>query len=510
MKKKRMKVQRQAPIQKRNNRSQEYSAAFNIPEELASIIARRFPLFSEAESFLFPNTNQLHDPSLIPDMEAAVECITAACVHKEGVLVYCHDDPDGYTSGVLMYTALRDCAPDRNQIYIYPMQREKDGYILNPAVLQEYRKKDVGLVVTCDFGISSVENFRIAEAEEMKLVVCDHHEIYTEEFSAPAVDPKRPDSQYPFLDMAGVGVVFKLAQKLYQRVFKLTGEEFYRLKKEFFALTLIGTISDRVTLLDENRVLCKEGLSLINKLDAPWVQEFKKDGDIDVSKLISVIIPTLGSASYHDPQYAIRLLTSDDQDEVRDIVQTLQEVTVQRRQGIAELFKEACLAAKIYPDVVISVIPFSRQHYLGSVAARMKDTYGKTIILVGLKHDRCHGELRSPDIDLSLMLNKLSRYFSDFGGHRKAAGFTMSPHNLEEFITAVIDYTKEGARSTHTTDKTDAEPEAYVPRDRVRILKPMLPFGEGNPPPLLTDSTSVYTIDNAFRIIEREDSRWQT
>lgn len=480
---------------------QRYAAEFSIPLVLAQIIALRFPVYTEARAYLFPNLVNLHDPGLLPDIEIAADSILRALNDNTGILVYCHDDVDGYTAGVVMYETLKDLMRNPAQkLFLYPVVREQDGYILNPKVLNEFRSKGAGFVVTVDFGVSSTENFEIAKAQELDLVVCDHHEVKADAFTAPAVDPKRPDALYPFRDLAGVGVTFKLAQFLYQRSLGLNAEEFFNVKKEFFPLAMLGTIADRVALRNENRVLCRYGMEICNQIDVPWVRYFREQGDIDSSVVTGRIIPTISSAAYCDPSYGVKVFMSRDMVFVRDTFRKLMNVTAERKRGVATFFEEVISAARVLPDIVISVIPVVRQHYLGSVAGWLRDRYRRTAVVIGTRDGRCIGELRSYQLDLYDMLHSMADLFFDYGGHQRAAGFTMAQQHLDE-LTAVIQ--RYAADRTHPEEKKVDDPIFHLQRTHIDMLRPMMPFGEGNPAPILTDGSRIYTIDNKMNIIEK-------
>jgi len=484
--------------------AQRYASDFSVPLELAHIVAKRFPDYSVAKEFLFPDVSNLYNPHDIPDIDVATKEIIAAIQRGERVLIYCHDDPDGYTSAVIMYKTLIDLSRRKDdQVYIYPIIREHDGYILNPSVLNDYKKKGCNLVITVDFGISSEENFHNAQQANMKLIVCDHHETNRVNFAVPAVNPKRSDSKYPFRELAGVGVAFKLAQVLYQKAFNLQPSEFFNLKKEFFLFALIGSISDRVPLVSENRIFCSRSLNIIDKMNEPWMRYWSKEDMFTLKLITKEVIPILASAAYLNPNLGIEMLLGTDEHTVFDIIQQLRVVNDERRQTIALLFKEALAAAKTFPDIVVSVIPFSKHHYLGPVASRLRDYFRKTIVVVGLKDEKCFGELRSTCTDLHEMLNSFPKLFHDFGGHKKAAGFSMSRDNLDTFVDRAVAYSKQHRRDTSSNCAGSSDmPELFLNRSNIGVLAQLAPFGEGNPAPLLTDGTSIYTIDNSFDVIE--------
>jgi single-stranded-DNA-specific exonuclease len=483
---------------------EKYANDFSIPKEIAEIVAKRYPEYSDARKYLFPDLEQLHDPALMPDIESAANVIIDTVRRGDGILIYTHDDVDGYTSAAVVYKALNDIARGDSKIYIYPIVREKDGYIVNPEVLKSYRDKGVKLLLTVDFGISNEANFHIAEQEGLKVVVCDHHETNLTHFPSVAVNPKRPDSRYPFRELAGVGVAFKLAQFLYQMALGLNASEFYNLKKEFFPIVCLGTISDRVTLRDENRVLCTIGLKILPKLAEPWIECLKRTGDVDVVRILREVLPTIGSAAYIDPRLGVDFLIKSDLNGVMDCYNTLRETDQRRRQAIDTLFSEVLSNAKVNSGVVFAVVRLSKQHYLGSVAARLREFFKRTAIIIGVGDDKCVGELRSCGMDLYALLYNFRELFLDFGGHKKAAGFSMEKRNLDAFVDDVRQYVEE-----HQTDIADEcspshrDAETFLRRTDINMLRVLMPFGEGNPAPILSDGASQYTVDNGLNVIER-------
>lgn len=483
---------------------EKYASDFSIPRELAEIVAHRYPEYSEARKYLSPDLGQLYDPASIPDIDIATSEIISCARRGEGILIYTHDDVDGYTSAAVAYKTLIDIARNRDAIFVYPIIREQDGYILNPQVLRSYREKGVRLLLTVDFGISNSENFRIAEQEGLRTIICDHHETTLTEFPAAAVNPKRPDSMYPFRELAGVGVVYKLAQSLYQEFFGMSAGEFRRLKRSFLPVVCIGTFSDRVMLRDENRVFCVHGMREINTIDEPWVNCLKQEGEIDINRLLRDVIPTLGSAAYIDPRLGVEFFIQDDVNLAKDCLGKLRDTDQKRRQAIDSLFSDVVSSAKVMPKLVIAVIPFSKQHYLGSIAARLRDYFRRNSIIIGVKEDKCIGELRSCDVDLYVLLYNFRELFLDFGGHKKAAGFSMEKRNLDVFLDRLVQYVD--TRDSDFADECNQaihDAETMLRRTDVGMLRSLVPFGEGNPAPFLSDGLNLYTVDNALNIIEK-------
>jgi len=483
---------------------EKYASAFSIPRELAQIIARRYPEYSGAQRFLFPDVNQLCDPSLMPDIDTAANEIIGAVNKGEGILIYTHDDVDGYTSAAVVYKALDDVTRGSDHVHVYPIIREQDGYILNPQVLKSYRDRGVRLLLTVDFGISNEENFRIAQQAGLKAVICDHHETALTSFPAAAVNPKRPDSRYPFRELAGVGVAFKLAQFLYERFFGINANEFYSLRKAFFPIVCIGTFSDRVVLREENRVFCTHGMRLMNEIEEPWMTCLKRNGQVDVNRLLKEVIPTIGSAAYIDPKLGVEFFIENNLDRVAECYDKLRETDEKRRQEIDSLFGEVVTSAKVTSKLVLSLIPLSKQHYLGSVAARLRDYYRRNSIIIGVKDEKCVGELRSCDIDLYRLLHEMRRFFLDFGGHKKAAGFSIERRNLDAFLGEFVNkIEKHSPDILEGCNSSEVVPEALLRKSEANMLEILMPFGEGNPAPVLTDGVSTYTVDNALNIVEK-------
>jgi single-stranded-DNA-specific exonuclease len=482
---------------------EKYASDFSIPRELAEIVARRYPEYGEAQRYLFPRLENLHDPASIPDIGVAVREIIATVKKGEGILIYTHDDVDGYTSAAVMYKALDDITRGSDSVHVYPIIREQDGYILNPEVLRSYRDKGVRLLLTVDFGISNIENFRIAEQEGLRAVICDHHETAMTSFPLPAVNPKRPGSKYPFRELAGVGVAFKLAQSLYQKFFSMDASEFYSLKRDFLPVVCIGTFSDRVLLSGENRIFGTYGLQLFNEIDEAWAACLTRTGPVDINRLLREVIPTLGSAAYLDPRLGVNFFIQKDLDTVNECYNTLLETDQKRRQAIDSLFSDVVSSAKVTSKLALSVIPLSKQHYLGSVAARLRDYYKRNSIIIGVRNDKCVGELRSCGLDLYALLYRFRDSFVDFGGHKKAAGFSMKKDKLEEFL-GKIQQDIEQADSDTEDDCTGRvrTAETRLRRADIGILERLIPFGEGNPAPVLTDGVSRYTIDNTMKITD--------
>ncbi len=483
---------------------QKYARDFSIPTGLAKILANRFPEYITARKFLFPDLKDLHPPELLPDIDWATEVILDTIKEQSGILIYCHDDLDGYTSAAIMFKTLFDLKWRTSKpIYVYAINREKDGYIINPEVLKKFQDNGVALILTVDFGISNIKNFSIPEKMGLKIVICDHHETDINKFSAPAVDPKRPNSNYPFRELAGVGVAFKLSQALYKYSLGIEAGEFYELKKEFLSLAMIGTIADRVANNDENRIISYYGLKFLDQLNTPWIEYFKQKEKFNLRTITREFIPIISSSAYVQANLGVEIFIDNDKSKVNKIISQLEKVNQKRKKETERIFNDVLKTAKVYEKFVLVILTIKfGYHYIGVVASRLRDYFKKTSIIIGEKDKYYIGELRSYDINLFDLLSRMKHLFLDFGGHKKAAGFSMPRKNIDQFIEELQKGIDELSRNNAIQDSRTPRPEAFIKKSDIQILEPLMPFGETNPAPILTDGVSLYTIDNKFRIIE--------
>lgn len=479
-------------------RAERYRAEFQIAPEAALILAQRFVDITRARRFVHPSVHDLEGYADMPDIERACEMLINAVRRGEGVLIYGHDDPDGFASAAILHDALRDINPgSRASIFAYPLQRAVDGYIINPEVLKRYQAMGVNLVVTVDFGVSSRENYEIPGSLGMQCVICDHHETRCEQFPVPVVDPKRPGATYPFRDLAGVGVTFKLVAALYQRVFDLSLTELCRLHPDMLAAAMVGTIADRVRPTDENRTLIMTGLERANGIDRPWAVLGRRNGTIDVPRVLGDMVPLLLAAAVRDPVLGLHFFLESDIRALDEMVPLLRSAVEERRRTINQLFERAIKAVEIRGDIAISKLAVEKAHSLGPVAARLRDHFQRTTLVLGLIGDRCVGEMRTTGHDLFEMLSTAQELFTDYGGHQRAAGFSMPQANLEQVCERLASYAAANPLPVPKAPQAEAE----LSRRRISVLQAFLPFGEGNPAPVLRDPEGLFTTNNSLDII---------
>ena len=450
------------------------------------LIVRGYRTPEPARRFLDPRLADLHPAADLPDMAGAVDRICAALHRKEPILVWGHEDLDGVSSVVCLRETLRDLHGVTSH-YIPAKGAERHG--LNPTRLREFAQQGVRLVITVDCGITNVEETSEIRSSGVDVIITDHHEVLDKLPGATAVvDPKRPDSRYPFPSLAGVGVALKAALAVAQHELGVTAEEFFSAKPELLTMAALGSIADRVPLIDENRILVRFGLeqmrrtrlvALLAVLDACGIQAH----EVTVSRFVSDLMPLFASA---DGNTSVEMFLSDDPAVARSWVRSLWD----RYQAWREEAKNTLAYAEQLVDLAPGII-FVRSERLslralGHCASKLKDEYLLPVVVMGKRGNEWVGECRGVDgVNLVDLLKANARYFRDFGGHAKACGFTISDERVEAFIADAKDY---AARSFagRITETRDAKPEAAVHLSEVADdFRRLSPLGEGNPAPVL-------------------------
>ncbi len=488
---------------------------FSIPEHIAIIIANRLQHESEVADFLQPSLNQLFSPDLLPDIEILLTEVEKAIKEHALVLLYGHDDVDGFTSVLVLYEVLTDLGA--RVVYHIP-HRIREGYFFNTELFEKYREDGVKLVLTADFGSCNARNFEVARAAGMRLVVTDHHEIVRSDLPGPTINPKRLDSRYPFRELAGVGVAYKVAQFLAQRMLNVSFEDFYSIKREMLGPLLLGTIADRVPLVSENRVYCHFGLEALRKSPRTVVRKLVAripEGQFSFGSVLEEILPLISSAR---EDLGVRTFLINDDAEADQLINHLRHQNEQWQSRMRTVYDEVFASARVYDRIVISQLMHGPIGCLGSCATRLRDSFGRPALVIGFADNSpgtenlgaplCVGELRGNEgSDLIAMLKSVGDILIDFGGHRKAAGFSMHRSSYDEFIEKARAFAEEkfspadpAGNGHHKELAVDlAWPISRID-DSFRVL---LPFGEGNPAPILADESGlVYSLDEDLTPID--------
>ncbi len=475
------------------------SRELNISSTLASLLLNRgVNTVEDARDFLEGSLERLHNPFLMKDMEPAVNRILRAVRNGEKILVYGDYDADGITGTALLTKALRELGAEAG--YYIP-ERLSEGYGLNGQFVGWARDEGVSLVVTVDCGISGADV--VAMANELggpDFVITDHHHMAAKLPEAAAVlNPHRADCAYPFKDLAGVGVAFKLVQALFSQYNYNPGTEIDW--QEYVELACIGTVADIVSLTGENRILVKSGLNFINSGPANAgikaimaVGGFKKD-KFETKEIGFIIVPRLNAPGrIGSARQAVELLLAGDPAKAAELAaeldksnRTRQEVEAGVLAGVHNLIKEDSFIAGM--EVLVAADWGWHQGVIGIVASRLTDLLGRPVLLISLEEDMGKGSGRSvPGFDLYEALANCSEYLVEFGGHSGAAGFSLGVDQLDNFRRAINEYAKDLLNCEHTPSIPEVEevlPLAEITEQLASEIALLAPFGQGNPQPVI-------------------------
>lgn len=465
----------------------EISEKFNIDKLIARILLNRGIIEDEKISiFLNPNRNDFYDPYLLNDMDKAVDRIIKAINNKEKIIIYGDYDVDGITST----TVLKKFLEERGiEIGYYIPNRLNEGYGLNNNAIDKIVDKNYSLMVTVDCGISCINEVEYIKKFGIDVIITDHHEPLEELPKAMAViDPKRKDNTYPFNQLAGVGVVFKLIQAI---SIKLGLEEKEFLK--YLDLVCVGTISDIVPLIDENRVIAKLGLKLVNVTKNIGLKSLLNSSGfkiIDANTISFGIAPKINACGRmgHEEE-AIELLLSNNYVRVQELTGKLNAYNKNRQEIEKKIFEEAINKIKDEEEKSVIVLGSENWHHgvIGIVASKITEIYFKPTILLCFEDEIAKGSGRSVQgFDLHNALCKCSDLLDKYGGHEMAIGLSLKKENYNMFKNKFEEIARD-----YKVD--DIIPIIYVDSqvssktlnlDLVKQLKLLEPYGEGNKVPI--------------------------
>ena len=469
---------------------EEICKKYNLNKLLATILVNRSILKEdEIRLFLEPTRRDFHNPFLIKDMEIAVERILKAIQRQEKVTIYGDYDVDGITS----ITVLKSFLQDRGlEVAHYIPNRLDEGYGLNKNAIEKIYQDGCDLMITVDCGISAIEEIRYANELGIETIVTDHHEPGTELPRALAViDNKRKDSTYPFRELAGVGVVFKLIQAIGMKL-NLKEEEYLK----YLDIVCIGTISDIVPLVNENRVIAKLGLLLIKQTKNIGLKALINSSgynNIDSNSISFGIAPRINACGrMGKAEEALNLFLSKNIVEVSELAQRLNEYNRLRQETEKKIFNSAIeeIERENLKEKSTIVLGGHNWHHgvIGIVSSKITEMYFKPSILLSFEEDGIGtGSGRSiPGFDLHENLSKCMDTIEKFGGHSMAIGITIKKENFEDFrkeFEAIAKNAKidEIVPIINIDAKIDL---SNIDKEMVKSLKKLEPFGEGNKMPV--------------------------
>jgi single-stranded-DNA-specific exonuclease len=480
-----------------NNTSGEaelFSRALGISPLLAQLLLNRGIAETEtARQFLAPALDQLHDPFLFRQMERAVNRLRQAITDNEAVLIYGDYDVDGITSISLIVRVLAKFMPGRLLYYI--PKRLEEGYGLHLCSLEKAFARGVRLIITVDCGISAIDEAAYLKAKGIDLIITDHHEPPETLPDAYAIiNPKVPDCGYPFAQLAGVGVAFKLLQGLAREMPELKP----RLDNNL-DLVAFGTVADIVPLIEENRILVKYGLERLNQTDNTGLRALievlgLKDREINCGHIGFVLAPRINAAGrLGNPSIGVKLFLTADVLRAKQLAKNLDQENQNRQEIENAVLAEAQAQLEAEPQLAEEhalVLAGEGWHLgvIGIVASRLVELYHKPVILIGLDGAEGRGSGRSiAGFNLFAAVDRCGEFLTKFGGHEFAAGLSIERARIPEFKTAFLKLAKEWLRpeDLQPTLRVESMVELNgVTLDLVRELEKLAPCGPSNPTPV--------------------------
>lgn len=466
--------------------------SLDVPHSLATLMVQRgITSFEEARSFFRPSLDNLHDPFLMKDMNIAVDRISSAIYKNEKILIYGDYDVDGTTSVALLYSFLRNIYPN---IDFYIPDRYKEGYGISSRGIDYAHANNCKLMITIDCGIKAVEKIKYASSLGLDVIICDHHFPGDTVPDATAVlDPKQPGCNYPYKDLSGCGVGFKLIQA-YSRVNGIAFEELV----QYLDLVAISIASDIVPLTGENRILAHFGLLQLNENPRMGIAKIIKDSEIrkriSIEDIIFKIGPRINAAGRMESgNKAVELMISEDGLLAEEMSREIGNCNRDRRSVDRNITTEALRMISADPRhlnarTTVLYSPGWHKGVIGIVASRLIETHYRPTVILTESNGFATGSARSvTGYDLYQAIEACSDLLESFGGHMYAAGLTMKKDNIALFAE----------RFEEVVAKTIAE-DQMVPQIVIdmelsfgditekfhRILEQFQPFGPDNLAPI--------------------------
>lgn len=449
------------------------------------LVQRGITDFKEAKSFFRPTYDQLHDPFLMKDMTLAVNRLKKALEQKENILIYGDYDVDGTTAVALMYSFLKSIHP--NVAYYIP-DRYSEGYGISYQGIDYAAQNNFSLIIALDCGIKAVDKVAYAQEKEIDFIICDHHRPGANVPKALAVlDPKQNDCKYPYKELSGCGVGFKLIQAYCQK----NNIAFEKIT-HYLDLLVVSIAADIVPIIGENRVLAHYGLKQLSTEPRKGLKALMevsdKEKNLTISDVVFGLAPRINAAGrIEHGAKAVALLVQEDIEQARSMAQKVNEHNLKRRELEQNITQEAL--KMVIPNAKSTVVYQENWHkgVVGIVASRLIETHYRPTIVLTENNGMLAGSARSvKGFDVYNAIDSCSEYIEQFGGHKYAAGLTLKKENLagftakfEEVVSATIQEEMLNPQISIDAELTISEinPKLY------RILKQMAPFGPGNMSP---------------------------
>ncbi|RZJ37443.1 MAG: single-stranded-DNA-specific exonuclease RecJ, partial [Chryseobacterium sp.] len=457
------------------------------------LVMRGIDNYQKAREFFKPNGTDIHNPFLMADMQKAVERIATSIENGEKILVYGDYDVDGTTSVALMYLYLSKIV-DKKYLDFYIPDRNVEGYGISDEGIDFARDNGFSLIIALDCGIKSVDKIDYANSVGVDFIICDHHLPGEKLPNAIAVlDPKRKDCRYPYKELSGCGVGFKLCQGL-NTIYKIPESELFELTD----LLAISIASDIVAMTGENRVLAMQGLKFLRKTRKFGLRLLipeEKLAHFEISNIVFDIAPKINAAGrISHAKASVELMISDNLKQAQQIVENIINLNDERREMDINITLSAMNQAlemhktQRYSTIVYD--PIWNKGVIGIVASRLIENYFKpTLVFTEGNNGEMVASARSvSDFDIHKALEFCSDLFMKFGGHQAAAGLSMEKEKFEEFKIRFEDYVKSNIQE-HQKEPTIYVDSVVKPEDLnrefINFHRKLAPFGPHNMKPVL-------------------------
>ena len=454
------------------------------------LVSRKIDDFEKAKTFFRPQLSMLHDPFLMQDMAKAAKRLIAGVNSQESIRVYGDYDVDGTTSVSLMYSFLKS----QNAVCDYYIpDRYQEGYGISYKGIDDALEKGISLMIALDCGVKAVDKIKYAQSKGLDVIICDHHrpgEVLPNAYAV--LDPKREDCAYPFKELCGCGVGFKLMQAFLE----LQGLD-SAIAYTYLDYVAVAIGADIVPIVGENRVLAYFGLKLLNENPRmgmlALMQEHKRKGSMTITDVVFTIAPRINAAGRMKHAHnAVRLLIEQDQADALKTAHEIEKYNTDRRAQDQRIAEEALIQIKTNKEEkrASTVVYHSTWHkgVIGIVASKLIETYFRPTVVFTKSNGILAASVRSvKGFDVYEALEACKEHIEQFGGHMYAAGLTLKEENYQNFKEAFERVVSERITQEHKTEVLDLDAEldfADITEGFLKILKQFEPFGPENMAPL--------------------------
>ncbi|HUX94012.1 MAG TPA: single-stranded-DNA-specific exonuclease RecJ [Ignavibacteriaceae bacterium] len=466
--------------------------SLSISDVLAKLlILRNITDFDKAKTFFRPSLDFLYNPFLMDGMEVATYRVIQALTENQLICIYGDYDVDGTCSTALLYLFLKELGAN---VEFYIPKRLTEGYGISKSAIDYVKERGTALLISVDCGITAIEEAEYVKELGIDLIICDHHQPKEKIPDALAVlDPLKPNCNYPFKYLSGAGVAFKLAQGVAERIGKRD------LPFKYLDLVSLAAAADIVSLVDENRVLVKEGINLINTNPRPGIEALmessnNKHGSLTSGQIVFTIAPRINAVGrLGDAERAVQLLITNEKDKAFELAKVLESENYQRRKIDEDTFDNALEILENSSDENDGAAIILHQEnwhpgVIGIVASRLVERYYRPTIMLTTIDGVAKGSARSiSNFNIYEALKKCEDLLIHFGGHKAAAGLAVELENIDEFKLKFNQIVKE------SISEEDLSPEIHIDSKLkfseitpkfLRIMEQFAPFGPGNMRPV--------------------------